>query len=350
MTRTRGLGSQMRRRVDSGQKEKEKKEELHGNIETMVSTGSTLLDLAITGGRKRGGGCPTGVFMEVSGPESSGKSVLLSEMAGDVQRKGGTSNFKDPEGTLNAQFASIFDMTLDEEQYTKPDTVSQVFQEVNKWEPPTPDAPVNGIFVDSLAALSTNLEMDNDDGDKMGQRRAKEFSEGFRKTCRLLVKKNWIMVGSNQIRDKIGVTFGKKTDTPGGRAIKFYASVRLEFTNVKKVYKEIKVKGQIVKEVVGTEVTVSVIKNKCWKPFRSATIFIIFDYGIDDIRANLMYLKKYTGAKTYNLGDTVLNNSLEKAIAIVEEEGLEKEVKEAVIDLWQEIEDKFKSERKKKRR
>ena len=335
--------------VESSKKSISNKEGFDGNTEKMISTGSTLLDLSITGGRKRGGGLPSCIFIEVSGPESSGKSVLLSELAGAIQRQGGTANFKDPEGTLNESFAAIFGMKLDEKEYSKPDTVSQVFTEIREWEPPTPKK-INGLFVDSLAALSTNLEMDNETGDKMGQRRAKEFSEGFRKTCRILNKNNWLMVASNQIRDKIGVTFGKKTDTPGGWAIKFYSSVRLEFTNIKKIYKIIKVHGKEVRKTIGTEVTVNVIKNKCWKPFGSAVIFIIFDYGIDDIRANLQYIKDFTKNTTYQVNNKILNVSLDKSIAMVEHDDLVNELKEQVIDLWESIESKFESNRKRKQR
>ena len=316
---------------------------------TMISTGSTLLDLAISGGAVRGGGIQGGIFMEVSGPESCGKSVLLAELAGAIQRQGGTANFKDPEGTLDASFAAIFGMKFNEKEYSKPNIVSQVFDEIRVWEPENADK-INGIFVDSLAALSTKLEMENPDGDKMGARRGKEFSEGFRKTCRLLNEKNWLMCASNQIRDKIGVTFGKKTDTPGGHALKFYASIRLEFTDVKKIYKEIKVHGQVVKKPIGVEATVKVIKNKVWKPFRTAPILIIFDYGIDDIRANLQYIKKYTTNKIYTAGGIDLDNSLEKSIKLVEEQNLECVLKEQVIDLWEEIESKFEESRKLKER
>jgi len=326
-----------------------KKKKYDGNTEVMISTGSTLLDLAISGGRKRGGGIPSRIFMEVSGPESSGKSVLLSELAGAIQRQKGTACFKDPEGTLDESFAAIFGMKFDPEQYSKPNTVSQVFQEIRKWEPATPKA-INGIFVDSLAALSTDLEMDNEDGDKMGSRRAKEFSEGFRKSCRLMADNNWLMVASNQIRDKIGVTFGKKTDTPGGKALKFYASIRLEFVVIKKIYKEIKIAGELVKKAIGVEVLVKVIKNKCWKPFGSCTIDIVFNYGIDDIRENLNYIKKYTTNKEYTVGGVLLGKGIEKAIAKVEHEGLVKDLKNEVIDLWEEIESKFEITRVKKER
>ena len=346
MKRTTKLSSQMKKHVRTTKKPVL---DYEGNTEIMISTGSTLLDLAITGGRKRGGGIPAGIFVEVSGPESSGKSVLLAELAGAIQRQGGIANFKDPEGTLNASFAAIFGMKFNEKEYSKPNIVSQVFDEIKEWKPKS-TTKINGIFVDSLAALSTKLEMENPEGDKMGARRGKEFSEGFRKTCRLLNEKNWLMVASNQIRDKIGVTFGRKTDTPGGWAIKFYSSIRLEFTNIKKVTKEISLYGKIIKDVKGIEITVKVIKNKCWKPYKSAIIFIIFDYGVDDIRANLQFIKDFTSNKIYTINGENLDKSMDASIKMIEKDNLEKDLKEEVIDLWEEIEEKFKKERKPKKR
>jgi len=343
------LSVQMKRNVADSKKPKEK-EELDGNTEVMISTGSTLLDLCLTGGRKRGGGIPGGVYVEVSGPESSGKTVLLSEVAGAIQRQGGEVTFKDPEGSLDSAFAKIFDMTIDEDNYSQPDVVSKVFKEIANWKPKNPDV-INGIFVDSLAALSTELEMENEEGDKMGMRRAKEFSEGFRKTCRTIANKNWIMMASNQIREKTdAVSFGKKTDTPGGKALKFYATIRIEFSNVRKIIQVEKVRGIEVKKTIGVEVDAEIIKNKTWKPFGKTSIVIIFDYGIDDIRTNLQYVKKYKKLTSYCVGGVSLGTSLEEAIRKVENQRLTKQLRNEVIDLWEEIEALFESDRRKKER
>lgn len=200
------IAQQMKKR---GKAEQEDKPLYDGNTETMISTGSTLLDLAISGGRIRGGGIPGGIFIEIMGQKKTGKTVLLCEIAGDVQRKNGQVQFGDPEGRLNKQFAQIFGLDPDTINYKRPDTVTEVFQEIRKWEPENPDV-INGIFADSLAALSTDLEMDKEDGDKMGMRRAKEFSEELRKTCRLLANNNWLMVGSNQLRQTQNTGYGEK--------------------------------------------------------------------------------------------------------------------------------------------
>ncbi len=317
----------------------------------MISTGSTLLDLAATGGRVRGGGLPGGIFVEVFGPNSSGKTVLLCEIAGEIQRQGGESRFDDPEARLNKQFAKLFDFDTKSIEYAKPDTVTEIFKSIRKWEPKNPNA-INGTFTDSLAALSTKLEMSDDEGDKRGQRRAKEFSEGFRKNARILTKKNYIMVCSNQVRENADAMnkFSPKFKSTGGWAIGFYSSLRLRFSEPRKIWQEIKYKGKIVKKVVGVEVTVEVFKSSIWKPFNTAPLIIYFDYGIDDIRANLQYLKKYSGSTIYTINERKLNKGIEKSIRMVENNDLENELKEAVIDLWKDIESKFASNRKPKKR
>ena len=326
------------------------KKEYEGNLETMVSTGSTLLDLAISGGRVRGGGIPGGVFVEVFGPSSAGKTVLLCEIAGSVQRLGGSVRFDDPEARLNKTFAQLFDLDTEEIDYEMPDKVTEVFASIRKWEPKT-TAPIHGTFTDSLAALSTDIEMDNEDGDKMGMRRAKEFSEGLRKNARLLKQKNYIMVASNQVRENSDAgKYSVKYKSTGGYAIGFYASLRLRASNPEKIKVKVKVAGREVTRVIGVRTEFEVFKSSIWKPYRTAPVTIIFDYGIDDIRENLQFIKDFTKNTTYMVGDAKMDISLEKSIQMVEKMGLEEQLREEVIDLWQEIETKFEKERKPKRR
>lgn len=341
------LSAQMKRNVTKTESAKKKYD---GNTEVMISTGSTLLDLAISGSRKRGGGLPGGIFVEAFGPSGSGKTVLLSEIAGAVQRQGGEIMFHDPEARLNKIFASIFDVDFDSIAYTQPDTVTEVFGGVREWQPTNPKK-INGIMADSLAALSTDLEMENKDGDKMGMRRAKEFSEQLRKTCRILTQNNWLMVASNQVRVNADAgMYAEKTTTPGGQAVPFYASVRLRFRTPEKLKKEVKVAGKAVSRVIGTKVTVEVYKNSVDKPYRTAPLYIIFDYGIDDIRANLQFIKDYTKNTTYTVGGESMHQSMDRSIQLVEEQGLGKQLKTEVIDLWEEIESQFESNRPKKER
>jgi RecA/RadA recombinase len=343
------LSTQLKRKVSSPSKVKKK--ELDGDFGTVISTGSTLLDLAISGGRIRGGGLPGGILVEAFGPSGSGKTVLLSEIAGAVQRQDGEVVFYDPEARLNKQFARMFGLDIRDENYFKPDTVTEVFTKVRKWKPEIPNRkkqPVHGIFADSLAALSTDLEMEKDEGDKMGMRRPKEFSEQLRRTCRIIEKKNYLMVCSNQIRTNTS-GYGTEWNTPGGLAIGFYSSLRLQFNRPTKIKLEKNIAGKKRFRIIGVEVNIDVAKSSIWKPFHSAPVTIIFDYGIDDIRQNLQFIKDYTSSKVYTLDGQHLSNEIIKAIRTVEKNDLEEQLKEEVINLWEEIELKFTQTRKPKR-
>lgn len=342
--KTEKLSTQM---VRKNNKPVKKQKSFDGNTDIIISTGSTLLDLAISGTLIRGGGIPTGIFVEVFGPSGSGKTVLLSEIAGAIQRRGGDIMFHDPEARLNKQFAKLFDLDVSKIKLTKPDTVTEVFDSIKNWKP---EGDVNGVFADSLAALSTTMEMENKEGDKMGMRRSKEFSEGLRKNARILAKKNMLMVASNQIRINVDPNAWEKYTTPGGKAVEFYASLRLRFKSVEKITEKHTVGKKEVKRVIGTEVLVEVVKSSIDKPYRTAPIVILFDYGIDDIRANLQFIKDHTGASTYTINGESLNSSIQKSIQIVERDKREKELKEQVIDLWEDIESKFESNRKPKQR
>ena len=326
--------------------------EYDGNFGTIISTGSTLLDLAISGGRVHGGGLPGGILIEAFGPSQSGKTVLLSEIAGAIQRQGGDIMFADPESRLNRQFALMFGLNVTEENYSIPNTVTEVFGAARKWKPvPAKRSAINGIFADSLAALSTDMEMDSDEGDKMGMKRAKEFSEQLRRTCRMITENNYLMVCSNQVRENVGASeYQPKTSTPGGKAMGFYSSLRLQFTNPKKIKRKKSIAGKERERVIGVETTIEVFKSSIWKPYHSAPVTIIFDYGIDDIRQNLQFIKDYTKFTTYTLGGEKIGQSMEEAIAYIESENLEDTLKEEVITLWEDVESKFETVRKTKRR
>jgi RecA/RadA recombinase len=335
----------MRRKSKNDAKIK-RKPKYDGDFGQITSTGSTLLDLAISGGRVHGGGLPGRIFVEIFGPSSSGKTVLLSEIAGAVIRGKGQAMFRDPEARLNETFAKIFDLDLSKIEYSIPTTVPQVFKPIRKWEPTSLDV-VNGAFIDSLAALSTDLEMSKDEGDKMGMKRAKEFSEHLRRTCRIITEKNFLVVASNQIRESSD-GFGTTYKSPGGMAIAFYASLRLRMLNTEKIWAKRTVAGKEVKRVVGVKTNVEVFKSSIWKPYHIAPLTIYFDYGIDDIRQNLQFIKSYTSNTVYSVGGNKIDKSMEVAIDVVESEGLEKELREEVIDLWEFIESKFDVKRKPK--
>jgi recombination protein RecA len=325
-------------------KKQVKPDEIIGNFEHVISTGSTLLDLAISGGVKHGGGIPGGVLVEIFGPPSCGKTVLLCEIAGAVQRQGGSIKFYDPEARLNKQFARMFDFKVDDIEYSTPDTVPEVFTPIRKWNPETEDS-INGIFADSLAALSTKMEME--DGDKYGMRRAKEFSEELRKTCRVLTKKNFLMVCSNQVRENVGASqYEPKFRSTGGQGIPYYASLRLRCANPQKIKREKTLStGKEVVRIVGVETQIEVSKSSIWKPYHNAVVPILFSYGIDDIRQNLQFLKEYTKSSLYTVDNQKLSKSLDHACHLVEVNKLQKILKNEVIDLWTDIETRFEQER-----
>jgi protein RecA len=339
------LGKQVKNHATS----RTRKPKYEGDIENVFDTGSTLLNLAISGGRVRGGGLPSGVMVVAYGPSSTGKTVLACELAGEIQRKGGEINYEDAEGRLNPAFAAIFDLNVDEITLSKPDVVPEAFE--NLFKSNHEDGKLYGYFIDSLAALSTSLEMENDEGDKMGGRRAKEFSMYLRKSKHIISQKNIILFCTNQIRENMDASgWSRKDVSPGGKALEHYPSLILRFTKFKKIKESITVKGKKVERVVGIEGTIEVDKSSIWKPHRTADIIIYYDYGIDDIRANLQFYKQYTGATVWMVGDRNLGRGIEKAIQTIEKEGLETELRECVIDLWEEIEEKFDCERKKKKR
>lgn len=320
-----------------------------GNTEIMISSGSTLLDLAISGGRKRGGGFPGGIMVVAYGPSGSGKTVLACEVAGAIQRQGGELNYKDSEARLDKKFSEIFDLDYENINYDKPNTIPEAFLPLYKWK--VDPTKINGYVIDSLAALSTNLEMDDDSGDKMGMRRAKEFSEHLRKGARIVTNNNLLLFCTNQIREKADAQkFERKDINPGGKAIEFYASLILRFSSYSKIVKEVKVSGKPVKRVIGIEVDIEVVKSSIWKPHHVAPVIIYYDYGIDDIRANLQYIKDYSSNTMYTINGENLNVSLDKSVKMIEADGREAELREEVIDLWESIESKFAVDRKKKER
>lgn len=339
------LSSQMTKRH---QGEKPKKKAEYDGANKTISTGSTLLDLAISGGRYREGGIPIGILVEIFGPSGAGKTVLLCQIAGNMQKQDADIMFHDPEARLNSQFASMFGLNTREIQYTTPNTIPEVFKAVRDWLPSkeTP-APLRGVFADSLAALSTNMEMGKDEGDKMGMRRAKEFSEELRKTCRIITQQEVLMVCSNQIRQNpdAGI-YGQKWKSPGGEAIGFYSSLRLRCGNSSKIKIKRTVKGNEHERVAGVKTEIEVYKSSVWEPYHTASVYILFGYGIDDIRANLRYLKTTNNLTTYQLHGQNLGKNIDAAIQEIESLGAEQELKDEVIDLWNEIESKFVQKRK----
>jgi len=315
------------------------------SFDRVISTGSTLLDLAISGNRIRGGGIPPGIILEIFGPPGGGKTQLLVEICASAQAKKGSVRFLDPEARLDKEYSELMGMSLQEEwaDYHRPDLVVQMFNDyVWPWEPETSDA-INVIAADSLAALSTKLEME--DEDKMGMKRAKDFSMGVRKTCRLIANNGWILACTNQLRQ------GQHGDvTPGGKGIPYFASVRIRIApkfQKNKIEKTVTVdfgKKKQVKEIIGIISKCKVTKNTADNPFREALVYIIFGYGFDDIRANLQWAKDMSGDTSYD-AFTHKYQKLEDAVIHIENEGLQSKLRDKVIDMWEEIQEKLKVKR-----
>lgn len=314
-----------------------------GNFEYIVSTGSTLLDLAISGTRVYGGGIPGGVLIEIYGPSGVGKTACLAEIAARVQKNGGSIHFMDPEARLDKEYMRIYGAEIDKKNYSMPDTVEEVFDFLTTWKPSAPKPPIpNAVLADSLAALSTALEMEK--GDKMGQRRAKMFSQGMRVLCRTITKSNMILACSNQIRQgDYGVT------TPGGFAIPFYASIRIQlgYSKPRDITKSVTFKGKSHEQIVGVNTIAKVVKNSTDIPYREAYLPLVFNYGFDDIRANLQFNKNIEGGTVYNAVDREYQ-AMNDAIYHIEKQSLEKPLRDETIKLWLQLQEKFKVERKRK--
>jgi len=346
------LRKQMKKKIKKERKSNKKELWISpkGSDKWLVSTGSTLLNQAITGKRFKGGGIPVGILCEIFGPSGLGKTVLLLEMAGDVQRQGGDYLFLDPEARVNPDFAKLFDFDLEEDKYHIPITIEETFKLARHWEPLGNGPHV--IFVDSVAALLSNMET-GDDQDKMGGRRAKEFSEQTRKICTRLTEDNILMVCTNQIRQNMNTGYGKKYTTTGGEALKFYSSLRLE---LKKPFKEgVLTKKKTIRGVehthkYGIQTNIQIEKSSVSAPHQEALVRILFDYGVDDISVNLHFLKRNTKSSSYILGDRKLGRALKKAVSIIESEHLEAELRSEVISLWLEIQKELTPDRIRKRR
>jgi RecA/RadA recombinase len=273
-------------------------------FDKVVSTGSTLLDLIISGKRIRGGGLPGGIVVEVFGKSSTGKTAILEEIAASTQSRGGEIQYLDPEGRLDSEYAALYGVDITEKNYERPDTVTQLFDLIHSHKFKKEEV-INSWLADSLAALSTNMEMEGED--KRGQRRAKEFSEGFRKTCRLIANSRQLVVCSNQVRE------GEHGEySPGGLAIPFYSSVRIKTSPVyqkgisTQIKKKENINGKDIEKTVGIRTTCEVIKSSIDDPYRKCNISIIFGYGIDDIRTICNMLRTWEGTNLISASTRVL--------------------------------------------
>mgnify|MGYP004579090389 FL=1 len=252
-------------------------EETHNEID-VVSSGSLTLDIALGVG-----GYPKGRIIEIYGPESSGKTTFALEAIAEVQKAGGRAAFIDAEHALDPVYAKNLGVDINELLLSQPDTGEQALEIC---EALVRSEAINIVVIDSVAALVPQAEIEGEMGDSHVGLQARLMSQALRKLSGTINKTNTIAIFINQLREKVGVLFGNPETTPGGRALKFYSTIRLDVR-----------RGEQIKNgdnVIGNKTNVKVVKNKVAPPFKTAQVEIMYGTGVSR-EAEILYLASEIG-------------------------------------------------------
>jgi len=290
----------------------------------VIPTGCLTLDVALGVG-----GVPRGRIIEIYGPESSGKTTVALHILAESQKIGGTAAFIDAEHALDPNYAEKLGVKTDELYISRPDTGEQA---LDICESLVRSGVVDIVVIDSVAALTPKAEIDGEMGDNFIGTQARLMSQALRKLTAITNKSKTVVIFINQLRDKIGVIYGSPETTTGGKALKFYSSIRLDVR-----------KADVIKDgndILGNKTKIKVVKNKVAPPFKTAEFDIIYGEGIDkigcviDVAVEMDIIQKSGSWYSYN--DTKIGQGRENVKSFFKEntslyEGLERTVRELII-------------------